>query len=135
MYPYENEDTTLKANPGLFALDLQNGKISWKQSTPDCSHIPNCMTANSAAPLALPGLVFAGTLDGHMRAYDATNGKVLWDFDTLKEFTTINGIPGKGGTIDGPSPVAVGNRLFVNSGYQFFGGIPGNVLIAFELEE
>ncbi|MDX2066972.1 MAG: PQQ-binding-like beta-propeller repeat protein [Haliscomenobacter sp.] len=135
MFPYENEDTTLKANPGLFALDLQNGKMIWKQSTPDCSHIPNCMTANSAAPLVLPGLVFAGTLDGHMRAYDTKDGKVLWDFDTLKEFPTLNGIPGKGGSIDGPSPVAVGNRLFVNSGYQFFGGIPGNVLIAFELEE
>lgn len=52
----------------------------------------------------------------------------------MKEYQTINGIAGKGGSIDGPSPVVADGMLFVNSGYGSFGEIPGNVLLAFAIE-
>jgi polyvinyl alcohol dehydrogenase (cytochrome) len=42
--------------------------------------------------------VFSGSLDGHMRAFDAENGRVLWDFDTARDFTAVNGVAAKGGT-------------------------------------
>jgi polyvinyl alcohol dehydrogenase (cytochrome) len=83
---------------------------------------------------AIPGIVFSGSLDGHLRAYGAEEGKVLWDFDTVREYETVNGVPGKGGSLSGPGPVVVGGMVFVNSGYGR-AGIPGNVLLAFAPEE
>ncbi|NBA87732.1 PQQ-binding-like beta-propeller repeat protein [Emticicia sp. CRIBPO] len=124
----------LKAAPGLFALDVATGKTLWYQATPACPGVVPCIPANSAAPLALPGLVFAGTLDGHIRAYKAESGEIIWDFNTIRDYQTVNGVKGKGGSLDGPSPVVSGNMLFVNSGYGMFGEIPGNLLIAFELD-
>jgi polyvinyl alcohol dehydrogenase (cytochrome) len=56
---------------------------------------------------------------------------VLWDVDTVKEYKTTNGVTGHGGSIDGPGPMVVDGMVFVNSGYSRFGGIPGNVLLAF----
>ena len=81
----------------------------------------------------IPGIVFAGSLDGHMRAYSTINGKILWDYDTARDYDIINGIKAKGGAIDGPAPVVADGMLFVNSGYGMFGQIPGNVLLAFEV--
>jgi polyvinyl alcohol dehydrogenase (cytochrome) len=135
IYALDPRDATQKAAPGLYALNLNNGEVVWKSNTPACPAGKNCISANSAAPLALPDLIFAGTLEGYIRAHDAKTGKVLWEYDTAKTYDTVNGITGKGGSIDGPSPVVSGNKLFVNSGYGMFRELPGNVLIAFELEK
>ena len=54
--------------------------------------------------------------------------------DTAREYQTVNGVKGNGGSIDGPGPVVVGGMLFINSGYAVFGGTPGNVLLAFSVE-
>jgi polyvinyl alcohol dehydrogenase (cytochrome) len=43
----------------------------------------------------------------------------------------VNGVKATGGSIDGPGPVVVNGMVFINSGYSRFGGIPGNVLLAF----
>lgn len=43
----------------------------------------------------------------------------------------MNGVKGSGGAIDGPGPVVVNGMVLVNAGYPRFGGIPGNVLLAF----
>ena len=75
--------------------------------------------------------VFAGGLDGHIRAYSTSNGQILWDFDTVQEFQTSNGIRGEGGSIDGPGPVIANGLVFVNSGYGQFGQMPGNLLLVF----
>ena len=83
--------------------------------------------------MVVPGVVFAGALDGHIRAYDSGNGNILWDFNTAQEYKTVNGIAGKGGAIDGPAPVVADGMLYVNSGYGMFGQSPGNVLLAFEV--
>ncbi|WP_338870595.1 PQQ-binding-like beta-propeller repeat protein [Spirosoma sp. SC4-14] len=128
-------DSLIKPAPGLFALDVTTGDIVWKTPAPSCNGKKGCLEANSAAPTAMPGLVFAGGLDGHLRAYSATDGTILWDYDTMKEYQTVNGIKGKGGSIDGPSPVVADGMVFVSSGYGLFGEIPGNVLLAFEIEE
>jgi polyvinyl alcohol dehydrogenase (cytochrome) len=124
-------DTTIKAAPGIFALDLENGKIIWTTPAPGCAGKKNCFQANSAAPTVVPGLVFAGGLDGHIRAYATGNGKIVWDFDSVQDFASVNGVKGKGGSIDGPSAVLSDGMLFVNSGYGMFGQMGGNVLLAF----
>ena len=73
-------------------------------------------------------------MDGHLRAYSSADGKVIWDFDTVREYKTVNGVEARGGTIDGPGPVVVGGMLFANSGYVAAGGMPGNVLLAFTVD-
>jgi polyvinyl alcohol dehydrogenase (cytochrome) len=107
----------------------------WGTPAPDdtCDGRRGCHPANSAAPTAIPGAVFAGGLDGHIRAYSAEDGRILWDFDTARDFETVNGVPGRGGSIDGPGPVVADGMLFVNSGYGSFSQMAGNLLLAFEV--
>ncbi len=76
--------------------------------------------------------MFSGSLDGHIRGYTATDGRVVWDFDTGREFETVNGVKARGGAVDGPGVVIANGLLLVNSGYMRAGGAPGNVLLAFE---
>jgi polyvinyl alcohol dehydrogenase (cytochrome) len=123
------------ASPGLYAIDLVSGQVAWSSPAVAsvCAGRANCFAANSAAPTVIPGVVFAGGLDGHIRAHAAGDGHVLWDFDTAKEFATVNGVPGRGGAIDGPGPVIAGGMLYVNSGYGQFGQMPGNLLLAFSV--
>ncbi len=119
--------------PGLYALDLMSGDVVWSAAAPTdtCDGKRGCFAANSAAPTVIPGVVFAGGLDGHIRAHSTEDGSILWDFDTAREFDTVNGVAGHGGAIDGPGPVIAGGLVFVNSGYSTFGQMGGNLLLAF----
>ena len=119
--------------PGLYALDLMTGDVEWVSEAPAaaCEERPRCYVANSAAPTVIPGVVFAGGLDGHMRAYSSEDGHVLWDVDTVRDFETVNGVDGRGGAIDGAGPVVAGGLLFVVSGYSSFSQMAGNVLLVY----
>ena len=125
----------LKACPGIYALEINTGKLVWKTNNPACDDKKNCLPYNSAAPAVIPGIVFAGSLDGHMRAYDSKEGKIIWDFNTGGVFETTNGIKGSGGSLDGPAPVISDGMLFVNSGYGILGEVQGNLLLAFEVKK
>lgn len=118
---------------GLTALRIADGSQAWYAPAIVCTeNAPvGCSPAQSAAVTGMPGVVFSPSLDGHLRGYTAEEGKVIWDFDTAREFQTVNGIKAKGGSIDGPGAVVVNGMVFVNSGYSRFGGLPGNVLLAF----
>jgi polyvinyl alcohol dehydrogenase (cytochrome) len=116
---------------GVFALDLMTGKQVWHVDPPrpGCSGQYGCSPAQMAPPSLVPGVLFAGSLDGHLRGYDTRNGNVVWDFDTAKEFKTTNGIHAHGGSLNGAGPTIVSGMLFVNSGYT--NAMAGNVLLAF----
>ncbi len=122
-----------KAGGGLYALNPATGATMWSAPHRGCAK-PGCTPAQSAAVTAIPGVVFSGGLDGHLRAYAAADGRILWDVDTAREYTTVNGVKATGGALDGPGVVVVGGMLFVNSGYAFIGGAPGNVLLAFSVD-
>jgi len=79
-------------------------------------------------------VAFSGSFDGHLRAYDATTGEVIWDVDTYRDFDTVNGVPAHGGALNGPGATIVDGMLYVNSGYSALGFMPGNVLLAFSLD-
>jgi polyvinyl alcohol dehydrogenase (cytochrome) len=79
-------------------------------------------------------VVFSGGLDGHLRAYAASDGHIVWDVDTKTDYHTVNGIVAHGGSLDGPGAVVVGGMLYVNSGYAGSGTIPGNTLLAFSVD-
>jgi polyvinyl alcohol dehydrogenase (cytochrome) len=119
------------AGGGLYALDLESGRITWQTPHPGCNSRPGCSPAQSAATTVIPGVVFSAGLDGHLRAYDTQQGRIVWDFDTLRKFDTVNGVDAKGGSLDGSGPVVVNGMVYVNSGYMFTGHTPGNVLLAF----
>ena len=80
----------------------------------------------------MPGVIFAAGMDGRVKALQSFDGRTLWEFDTNKDFQTVNGVPAHGGTIGASGPIAVDGMVFVTSGYLGFqGGMPGNVLLAF----
>jgi len=120
---------------GLFALDLKTGAKVWSAAPADiCGDRASCSPAQSQAVSAIPDAVFSGSIDGHIRAYAVSDGKVLWDFDTARAFPTVNGGAGHGGSLDGPGPVIADGMMFVPSGYGQWGGAPGNVLLAFSVD-
>jgi len=123
-----------KAGGGLFALDIATGKKAWASAPPPCGERLNCSPAQSAAITVIPGVVFSGSVDGHLRAYSTRDGSVIWDVDTAHEFTTVNGLTAKGGSMDGPGPTIANGILYLDSGYGAWGGLPGNVMLAFSVD-
>jgi polyvinyl alcohol dehydrogenase (cytochrome) len=122
-----------EAGGGLTALRVADGAKVWYSPPVQCARPgnPRCSPAMSAAVTAVPGAIFAGGLDGHLRAYASSDGKLLWEVDTAREYRTVNGVKAQGGAIDGPGPTIMNGMVLVNSGYTRYGGIPGNVLLAF----
>jgi polyvinyl alcohol dehydrogenase (cytochrome) len=108
---------------GLAAVRLATGDIAWRASPAD----------GGAAPVTvIPGVVFFGSSAGMFYAYSTSDGKALWQFNTAREFDTVNGVAAKGGNINGAGPVVAGGMVFITSGYSELGnGARGNVLLAF----
>ena len=124
-----------KEGGGITALRVADGSQVWHKDPAPCGDRANCSPAQSAALTAIPGVVFSPSMDGHLRAYSTEEGNILWDFDTAREYKTVNGVTARGGSIDGPGAVIVNGMLFINSGYSRFGGMRGNVLLAFAVSE
>ena len=82
----------------------------------------------------IPGVLFSGSNDGALRAHSTKDGSVIWEFNTNREFQTLNGVRAGGGAIQGPGPTVVGGMLYLNSGYGDHLGRPGNVLLAFDVQ-
>jgi polyvinyl alcohol dehydrogenase (cytochrome) len=120
------------ARPGMFALDAETGEIHWENLADDiCDGMQFCNSGISSAVTAIPGAVIAGHLDGRLRIYDASDGAVLWEYDTRQSFETISGEIAQGGSMSGGGPAVADGMLYVNSGYGIYFHMPGNVLLAF----
>lgn len=111
----------------LAALDVATGQRKWflpPQSDSDLGI--------TAAITAIPGAVIVGWQTGALTAHDSASGQVTWSFNMLQDFTTVNGVPARGGSSGAPGPTVAGGMLFVGSGYVgLSGGMPGNVLLGF----
>lgn len=135
MLTYSNfTDADPKRGGGMFAIDLATGKQVWHAPPASCGDRQRCSPAQSGAVSAIPGVAFSGSVDGHVRGYAADSGKVVWDFDTAREYESVNGVETWGGSLDGAGPVIGGGMMYVSSGYTLGGGMSGNVLIAFSVE-
>jgi polyvinyl alcohol dehydrogenase (cytochrome) len=108
---------------GVAAVRLGDGTIAWRASPPE----------GGAAPVTvMPGVLFFGSTAGTVYAYATGDGQAIWQFDTAREFETVNGVAARGGSITSAGPVVAGGMLFVPSGYSELGnGTRGNVLLAF----
>jgi polyvinyl alcohol dehydrogenase (cytochrome) len=134
-YPLSDwDDRDPQAGGGLFALKPETGEQAWFAGPPlpACLGQFGCSAAMMAPPTATQGVVFSGSLDGHLRAYDARDGRVIWDFDTARDFQTVNGVPAHGGSLNGAGATVAGGMVYVNAGYN--NAMAGNVLLAFSPE-
>jgi polyvinyl alcohol dehydrogenase (cytochrome) len=120
--------------PGLYAVRVTDGRKIWATPapTPQCSWgVAGCSHAQSQAVTVIPGVVFSGSIDGHLRAYSTKDGSIIWDFDTARTYEAVNGMVANGGSLDTGGPTLVDGMLYVNSGYRLLAGHAGNVLLAF----
>jgi polyvinyl alcohol dehydrogenase (cytochrome) len=121
-----------EAGGGLVALRVETGEKLWLTPAPKpaCLATPGCSAAQPAPVTAIPGVAFLGSWDGHIRAYETRAGAIVWDFDTVRDFQTVNGVKARGGSINSMAPVIAGGMLYIASGYSGT-AMPGNVLLAF----
>ncbi len=125
------------AKPGLSALDPATGKVLWTTPSPDVACAwgrTRCSRAQSAAVSAMPGVVFSGAMNGHLRAYAAATGAIVWDFDTAAQtYAPVNGGTAQGGFIDAGGPVLAHGMLFQHTGYGTTNA-GSNLLLAFSVD-
>jgi len=115
-------------------LDLATGERRWTALPAPCGDRPNSSPALSAAASVIASAVFSGSEDGHLRALSTTDGKVIWDVDTERDYETVNGAKANEGSLNGPGLVISHGILYVNSGDGLWRGVPGNVLLAFSID-
>ncbi len=136
--PGQDVDPSLK--PGLYAVNLKDGTIDWKfEAAPDCTDarkkfVPRCnaLFGLSGAPTVIGDHIITGGLDGRVYMVEKKTGKLVWTFDTARDFDTLNGVKGNGGSVDNASIIAANGLVIMNSGYGLFGQGAGNVMIAFK---
>ncbi len=123
------------ASGGMAAIDLNDGHPIWSTPNPPCGNRKSCKPSHAAAVTAIPGAVFSGTMDGQLYAYSAETGKILWQFNSVQDYSTVDGVKANGGSMSNAGATVVGGMLFVHSGYSHHGAIvPGNVLLGFAPE-
>lgn len=119
----------------LTAIDIKAGTRRWLTASPTaaCSwgESTACAHAQVQPVTVIPGAAFSGSMDGHLRAYSTIDGKILWDYDTAKDYRTVNQVQGAGGSLQAGGAIIVNGVVYVNSGGAQ--GRPGNVLLAFSV--
>ena len=129
--------------PGIYTYFVGTGEPSWSfEVQPECNaersdRLRRCeiLYGFSAAPLSVDGAVITGGLDGRLFIFNSDTGEQLFKFDTVKDFESVNGVEGYGGSIESHSIAAGSGMVFVGSGYGSFGQVAGNVLLAFKPSE
>ncbi|MDA1371896.1 MAG: PQQ-binding-like beta-propeller repeat protein [Proteobacteria bacterium] len=125
--------------PGMYSFFVATGESSWSYPLrPDCDdgrgdRVNACQSrfGLSAAPLLVDGALISAGIDGRLFIFDKENGEILFQYDTVRNYSTVNGVAARGGSIDSHSIAAGGGMLFIGSGYGSFGQTPGNALLAF----
>jgi polyvinyl alcohol dehydrogenase (cytochrome) len=127
--------------PGIKALDIDSGEVVWS-ITPTHEYAGEMyLSIYSAALTVSNDLLFAGALDGELRAFRTSDGAEVWRYDSDFDFFDVNGNSGSGGTIDSVGAIPAGDTLLLNSGYDNFGtpnmyqAGPGNALFVLKLRE
>jgi len=118
---------------GIAALRLRDGQRQWFVSPPPAG--APARPGQDGALTAIPGAVISGGWDGVLRVLSSSDGHALWEYNTVRDFDTVNHVAAHGGSMGAPGPVVAGGQLFVPSGYVGVrNGAPGNVLLVFGVE-
>ena len=111
------------------AVKMDTGEEKW--STPIPPPPGPGPKGETAAITAIPGAIFSGGWDGMLRAFSTEDGHLLWEYNMIRDYDTVNHVPAKGGSMAAAGPTVAGGMLFVGSGYVFTAGTPGNALLVF----
>ncbi len=134
------------AGPGtLFALDPATGATLWQTPNPadgcqwggSAAYPQLCQLGFTPAVSSTPGLVYEGSADGKMRVFSSSTGQVLWQYDVVRDFNTVNNVPGHGTALSGGGgAVVVNGTMYVQAGYYpQYPSNAGGVLLAFSLPQ
>jgi polyvinyl alcohol dehydrogenase (cytochrome) len=114
---------------GVAAVRMDTGEQKW--FTPVEPPKGPGPKGENAALTAIPGAIFSGGWDGMLRAFSTDDGHLLWEYNMVRDYETVNHVPAKGGSMAAAGPTVAGGMLFVGSGYVFGAGTPGNALLVF----
>lgn len=126
--------------PTLSALRLTDGALIWRHRAPEpakCSFQGRCGNGYSGPVSIAGGVVFGVNQDGHVRAFKAKTGELIWDYDTAaRHYDTVNGVRNqRGGNLDATGMTFAGDMAFLMAGFNGASGSsgPDNVLLAFSV--
>jgi polyvinyl alcohol dehydrogenase (cytochrome) len=117
---------------GVAAVQLDSGEKRW--FTPIAPLPGPGPRGETSAITAIPGVIFSGGWDGVLRAFATSDGHLLWEYNMVHDYDTVNHVAAKGGSMGAPGPTVAGGMVFAGSGYVFGAGTPGNVLLAFSVQ-
>ena len=114
---------------GVAAVKMDTGEKKW--FTPIAPTPGPGPKGETSAITAIPGAIFSGGWDGMLRAFSTEDGHLLWDYNMVRDYETVNHVPARGGSMASAGPTVAGGMLFVGSGYVFGAGTAGNALLVF----
>jgi polyvinyl alcohol dehydrogenase (cytochrome) len=127
--------------PTLTALRLSDGALIWRHRAPEpakCSFQGRCGNGYSGPVSVANGVVYGVNQDGHVRAFKAKTGDLVWDYDTAgRKYDTVNGVKNqRGGNLDATGMTFAGGQAFVMAGFNGASGSsgPDNVLLSFSVD-
>jgi polyvinyl alcohol dehydrogenase (cytochrome) len=127
--------------PTLTALRLSDGALIWRHRAPEpakCSFQGRCGNGYSGPVSVANGVVYGVNQDGHVRAFKAATGELVWDYDTAgRKYETVNGVKNqRGGNLDATGMTFAGGQAFVMAGFNGASGSsgPDNVLLSFSVD-
>src|SRR5580700_1097420 len=82
------DQASVDASGGMAALELSDGHAIWNTPNSPCGERKPCKPSHPAAVTAIPGVVFSGTMDGQLLAYSAKTGKIIWEFNTVRDYSS-----------------------------------------------
>ncbi|MEZ5596900.1 MAG: PQQ-binding-like beta-propeller repeat protein [Pseudomonadales bacterium] len=120
--------------PGLYALDIATGEPRWTARRASRCDDEECVYGLSAAIVAANDIVVAGSIDGYLDVYAATDGRLLWSWDAWRDLVAVNGVDTTGGAFDAHGPFLADDLLLVTAGYGYVGRQrAGNAFLVFQL--
>jgi outer membrane protein assembly factor BamB len=105
----------------VVALDAKTGELVWQKAYSRAAFKSLYGNGPRATPAAYDGRIYTFGITGLLTCFQATDGKILWQIDTLERFGAKNLFFGMA-----CSPLVHGNAVLVNV------GAPGASIVAFE---
>ncbi len=124
-------------NALLAALDIATGRVLWRKPlAPKCRGPAGaCEPEQAHAVTVIPGIVFSGSVDGHLRAYSTIDGLPIWDYDTGRGVRTLNSGTVRGGSLGRDGPAVVDGVVYVDAADRGAHGKAAGVLLAFSVAD
>jgi len=120
-------------NNVIAAVRHRDGAVQWSRNIPPITGMET--HPGLEGPLTLShDVLFSGSWDGVLRALSPATGETLWQYNTVRQFDTVNDVPAEGGSMGAVGPVVEDGLVLVTTGYiGVKNGDTGNTLLVFEV--